>query len=358
MEFTGQLAYNRTALKIKLAEMDGPMKNLLISTLTLTSMMLIGIGASLVASPSLASFAQRTDVSEFIDSMVTKYDFDRNTLVVTLDEVEIQTNVLTSMSQPFEAKPWYVYRDRLVTPAKVASGVAFWKQHERVLQRAEQVYGVPANILVAVLGIETNYGENQGAYPVLDTLATLAFEYPRRAKFFKRELAQFLLLTREQAIEPRSVYGSYAGAIGQCQFISSSYRHYAVDFSGSGTIDLRNDTVDAIGSVANFLQRHGWQSGAPVAVEAQVSGVKYKNIDTKQRKPSLTIKQLKDRGVKSDEPSITEEMQAILVALKNQENTEYWFGFYNFYVITRYNTSEKYAMAVYQLAEEILAEHG
>lgn len=321
-----------------------------VKLLGLSSLLLIG---TIVINTAQAALTQRADVSEFITEMANKHNLNKTELEQLFQEVEIRGDIINAMNTPAEGKPWFDYQKILVTDDRVQKGADFWQKNEETLQRAEQEYGVPASIVVAIIGVETNYGETQGKYRVMDALSTLAFEYPKRADFFKKELEQFLLLTRENKLEPLSVLGSYAGAIGQGQFIPSSYRHYAVDYTGDGTADLRGNTSDAIGSVANYLKKNGWQAGQPVVAPIDING-DIKAIDNNQLKPTQPLAQLKQNGVKVEfEQTIPEETLATLISLEGETDPEYWVGFNNFYTITRYNISKLYAMAVYQLAEEI-----
>jgi membrane-bound lytic murein transglycosylase B len=237
-----------------------------------------------------------------------------------------------------------------VNGQRIAGGLSFWQQHAAILQRAEAIYGVPPEVIVAIIGVETVYGQNMGSFGVLEALASLAFNYPPRAEFFRGELEQFLLMARENGVSPLEIKGSYAGAMGIPQFMPSSQRRFAVDFDGDDRIDLRHSNTDAIGSVARFLQQHGWQKGAPVAVPAKVNGDPAALIAA-GIKPSLTVGELASLGVVA--PAASEQMAALIDLVTPGAATEYWLGFDNFYVITRYNRSSFYAMAVFQLAEAL-----
>lgn len=299
------------------------------------------------------SLVSRADTQAFIREMVAKDGFNNNELQALFSRVRTQPEIIEAISRPAEAKPWYAYRAIFLTPQRIQGGVGFWRTHEAALAQAEQVYGVPAEIIVAIIGVETQYGGNTGKYRVLDALSTLAFDYPRRADYFRKELENYLLLTREEGIDPLSLKGSYAGAMGFGQFMPSSYRAYAVDFDGDRHRDLWSNPRDAIGSVANYLSRHRWQRGAPVAVPASVSGSQYQTLVTrKAEKPSTTVRALRQRGV-IPQGTVSDEQPATLLELDGGSGPEYWLGFDNFYVITRYNLSPLYAMAVYQLSQEI-----
>jgi membrane-bound lytic murein transglycosylase B len=289
--------------------------------------------------------------------MVRKHRFSREGLSALFARARSQPQIIALMDRPVEAKPWYVYRDIFLTPTRIQHGVTFWRTHQSTLARAEQVYGVPAEVLVAILGVETSYGARTGDHRVLEALATLAFDYPRRAAYFREELVHYLLLTREEGIDPLFLKGSYAGAMGLAQFMPSSYRAYAVDFDGDQRRDLWSNPRDALGSVAAYLHRHRWQRGAPIAVRARVSGDSRSiPVDTKLKKPSRSLAELRHRGVRP-EGTVSDQQKVLLIALEGADAQEYWLGCENFYAITRYNTSPLYAMAVYQLSQEIRARY-
>ncbi|MBL8398894.1 MAG: lytic murein transglycosylase B [Candidatus Accumulibacter sp.] len=298
-------------------------------------------------------FSQQPAVQAFIRDMHERHGFDVEHLTKQFAAIRPNGVVLRAIRPPAVPemqRSWYRYRQRFVTSQRIAGGQRFWTQNESSLKRAEQIYGVPAAVIVAIIGVETEYGQNMGSFGVLEALASLAFNYPPRAEFFRDELEQFLLLARENGISPLAVKGSYAGAIGIPQFMPGSQRRFAVDFDGDDRIDLRNSTVDAIGSVARFLQQHGWQKGAPVAVPAQVQGDPAALL-AMGIKPELTVQELAARGVVA---SADPERPAALIDLVSPETpAEYWLGFDNYYVITRYNRSSFYAMSVFQLAEAL-----
>lgn len=301
---------------------------------------------------SKRNYLKRQALKDFIDNMVRKHDFSSVDLVHLFSQVKPQPEIIRAITSPAEAKPWYQYRKIFLKEKRIAGGVRFWNKHEAILNRAEKVYGVPPQIIVAILGVETRYVTYTGKHRVMDALSTLAFDYPKRSKFFLSELEHFLLLTREEKINPMSIKGSYAGAMGGPQFISSSYRHYAVDFDNDGKRDLWNNRADMIGSVANYFSRHGWKRGEPVTVRANVSGELYKSILGLGIKPQTSLLRLKKYSITPVTP-LPDYMIAAIIRLDNEKDAEYWLGLNNFYVITRYNHSPLYAMAVYQLSEEI-----
>ena len=275
--------------------------------------------------------------------MVKKHHFEQAELVALFNTVKIRPKVIKSIKAPLEQKPWHTYQLLFVTEWRIREGVEFWQKYREVLERAEKIYGVPASIIVATIGIETKYGRYTGEYPVLDALTNIAFGDTTRSAFFRSELEQFLLLTREQHLDPRKVYGSYAGAIGQPQFMPSSYRNYAVNFSGSGKIDLSHNEVDVIGSIANYYKKHGWLTDQPVAIPASINGGKFQLHLTNRR--SISTSELIESGIVPDK-----SLKFKVIELQGYYGNEYWLGFRNFDVIKRYNPSNLYAMAVYQLS--------
>jgi len=291
-------------------------------------------------------------VRAFVDEMVSKHKFNKKKLNKLLSQGVLKTSIIDAMTRPAEGKPWHEYRNIFIKPARIKGGVKFWKENEATLKRAERKYGVPPEFIVAIIGVETRYGANTGSYRVIDSLMTLGFNYPKRSKFFRSELEQFLLLTREEKLDPLSLKGSYAGAMGKPQFISSSYRHYAVDFDNDGTRDLLGNTVDVIGSVANYFSRHHWVAGQAVVSKAKVKGSKYKKLVKKGLKPKTPLSQFSKYDVTFSD-KISGKLKAALIELDGKKGKEYWVGLKNFYVITRYNRSPLYAMAVFQLSQEI-----
>jgi membrane-bound lytic murein transglycosylase B len=250
-----------------------------------------------------------------------------------------------------QQRSWERYRPRFVNERRIKNGLRFWRENPATLARARVFYGVPEEIIVAIIGVETEYGRNTGSFGVLEALATLAFDYPPRAAFFRTELEQFLLLARENGLKPLAVKGSFAGAIGIPQFMPGSQRRYGVDFDGDERIDLSASVEDAIGSVAHFLEQHGWQAGQPVATPATLPGEPAPALLAAGIRPSLPVSELQEQGiVTSAEP---QAKVALIDLVSPGKATEYWLGFENFYVITRYNRSSFYAMAVFQLAEAL-----
>ena len=297
-----------------------------------------------------ADYSQRSDVQQFIDEMVERHNFDRNDLELKFELAEKLDGVLEAIAKPAEkVLTWREYRPIFVTSKRIRRGNEFLRLHRELLKRAEKEYGVPAEIITAIIGVETYYGRLSGKTQVFDSLVTLGFDYPPRSRFFLSELEQFLLLTREEDIDVSVIRGSYAGAMGMPQFISSSYREYAVDFDGDGKRDLWNSTADVIGSVANYFKVHGWKSGGKVVVPARVNG---QIEETRNKlKPHTSIVDLAKKGV-VPKVAVDNDAKATVITLEGKRGKEYWLGLDNFYVITRYNHSALYAMAVYQLSQK------
>jgi membrane-bound lytic murein transglycosylase B len=298
------------------------------------------------------SYSNKKDVKIFIQEMEKKHHFDKKYLQKLFAEAKIYDSILEAIARPAESKPWHQYRPIFVTPERTQGGIDFWKKNASALVRAEEKYGVPQEIIVAIIGVETRYGQHAGRYPVFDALATLAFAYPPRATFFRGELEQFLLMAREEKFAAKELLGSYAGAMGLPQFIASSFRQYAVDFDGDGKRDLWSNPTDAIGSVANYFRKHHWQTGQPITQKVQVYGSQLNRLLTPNLQPSHTLDELRNNGVLL--PNTTEKNgKGKLLKFMNSDNAEYWVGWNNFYVITRYNHSALYSMAIYQLSQKI-----
>jgi len=297
---------------------------------------------------------QRKDVQLFIKEMQDKHGFDKATLEKLFSKTRMQPSIIKAISRPAERKPWHKYRPIFITQSRIDLGVEFWDKHESLLNQAQQKYGVAPEIIVGIIGVETRYGRHTGKYRVIDSLSTLAFNYPPRAKFFRSELKHYLLMTREEKVDPLSLKGSYAGAMGQPQFISSSFRSYAIDFDGDGKRDIWNNTADAIGSVANYFVRHGWKPGEKITQTINPSSNTDKQLlKEKKLKPAHSISSLRQKGFTDIDKTINGDALAAVINLEGTTAPEHWLGLNNFYVITRYNHSALYAMAVYQLAEQI-----
>ncbi len=302
-------------------------------------------------------FANNPNAQQFIDKMVNKHGFDRQQLQEILSQAKRLDSVLRLMDNQApttSVKPpsgpngaWLRYRKKFITPDNVQNGVVFWNQYEDALNRAWQVYGVPPEIIVGIIGVETRWGRVMGKTRILDALATLSFNYPRRAEYFSGELETFLLMARDEQDDPLNLKGSFAGAMGYGQFMPSSYKQYAVDFSGDGHINLW-DPVDAIGSVANYFKAHGWVKGDQVAVMANGQAPGLPN----GFKTKYSISQLAAAGLTPQQP-LGNHQQASLLRLDVGTGYQYWYGLPNFYTITRYNHSTHYAMAIWQLGQAV-----
>jgi peptidoglycan lytic transglycosylase B len=319
-------------------------------------LLLLAACASVQATDA-TNFSNNPQTQAFIDRMVSVHDFDRQQLVQLFAQAERRDDILELMRKPAEKKlRWFEYRKIFLTPNRIDGGVAFWREHAKDLDDAARAFGVDPQIIIAIIGVETRYGSNTGRHRVIDALSTLAFDYPPRAAFFTGELEQYLLLAREEHIDLLSTTGSYAGAMGYGQFIPSSYREYAVDFDGDGKRDLWNSPRDIIGSVANYFHLHGWEPGQPVAVPARVAGTDIQSILDAGYEPHTPLSALQQHGITPERP-LAVDLPAALIQYDQENGPEYWLGFHNFYVITRYNHSPLYAMAVYQLSEEIRKAH-
>ena len=298
----------------------------------------------------------REDVAAFVERMAANSDYSEQELVELFGQVEKQAHLFAKLDRPAEKElHWYQYRPIFIKDKRISKGVEFWREHRDLLAEVAENTGVPEEIIVAIIGVETYYGIYKGKDPVFDSLVTLAFDYPRRAKFFGAELEQFLLLAREQGFEARSLRGSYAGAMGVPQFISSSYRAYAIDYDGDGQVNLFDSIPDITGSVANYFVKHGWKRGGRVA--RPLVAIEQNTIEQLEPgiKPDYSWQELNQSGLES-QFEIDPQTRVALVMLQQRGHPEYWAGFDNFYVITRYNHSELYAMAVYQLAKLIRHE--
>jgi membrane-bound lytic murein transglycosylase B len=316
---------------------------------------LLCIAALLCASvrPAAAIDTRRSDVKDFIAHMADTYSFKKRALRKLLNSAQSQPAIIEAMSKPAEkAKLWYEYRPIFITDRRIREGAEFWIAHRQALDQASVRSGVAPEYLAAILGVETYYGRLTGTYRVLDALATLSFDFPARAKFFREELEQFLLLTRDAHLDPLAIKGSYAGAMGAPQFMPSNYRRYAVDADADGHIDLWTDWPDVCASVGNYLKEHGWNAGEPVLGEAAVIPERAAELDGRKLVLSETVGSLMAKGV-SFETSLPPDAPAELIAVDQEDGVHWRVGYNNFYVITRYNHSALYAMAVYELAAAV-----
>ncbi len=312
--------------------------------------------ATTIVSAKENNYAQHPLTAPFIEEMSTEFGFLPEPLQAIFTDAERKQAILDAISRPAErVKQWKDYRPIFITQSRVDKGLEFWAKNQEALQRAEQEYGVPAEFIVAIIGVETIYGGNTGNYRVIDALSTLAFDYPPRAPFFRQQLKEYLLLTREEQVDPLSLKGSYAGAMGLPQFMPGSFRAYAVDFDHDGHIDIWQNPTDAVGSVANYFIKHGWKPGQQVVVRADLKTVAVAEKGLSDSlDPKVTVQQLQKLGWTPRSP-LDAKQKVTAFRLEAEQGNEYWIGLANFHAITRYNRSVMYAMAVNELAELLVA---
>lgn len=298
-------------------------------------------------------YSERAEVREFIAEMRQKHEFPEAWLIRQFDEADFKPAVIKYILPPAspQVRSWKTYRSRFVEPKRIAAGLAFWQQHAAAIARASAEYGVPQEIIVAIIGVETIYGKHMGDFETFSALTTLAFDYPPRAALFRSQLEELFLLAREEGRSPRSYAGSFAGALGLPQFLPGSIRRYAVNFDGDDRLDL-NTPVDAIGSVANFLASHGWVKDGPIVAPARIDDTAAAALIALGIKPQKLPSEMVGLVTRPDAP---QEAAALIDLITPEQDTEYWLGYQNFYVITRYNRSSFYAMAVHDLAQALKA---
>lgn len=298
-------------------------------------------------------FNNRPEVKKFIKHMVKRHHFKKAKLVKLFKSVKVRPSVMKSIKYPLEQRPWYTYERLFVSEWRIRQGVEFWNKNRVALAYAEKKYGIPAGIIVATIGVETKYGKHTGEYPVIDALANIGFSKSPRAKYFRTELEQFLLLAREQHLDPLKVMGSYAGAIGQPQFMPSSYRNYAVSYNGHSKIDLSHNENDVIVSIANYYKKFGWKTDQAVATPVSIVGNKYHYfLNGSQPVRIGSYSSLRDYGI-IPKDALASKQPFKLLQLRGYWGNEYWLTFHNFDVIKRYNASDLYAMAVFQISHYI-----
>lgn len=303
-------------------------------------------------------YADRPETQQFIEEMQQRHGFDKDALTYIFRRAEYLPSVIKYISPPKDpgVRSWQRYRSRFIEPVRIKAGVAFWDRHADTIRTASEKYGVPEEIIVGIIGVETIYGRNTGNFQAVSALATLAFDYPRRAELFRGELESLLLMAREQHRDPLDYQGSYAGALGLPQFLPSSVRNYAVDFDGDGQIDLLGSPKDAIGSVARYMQMHGWEAGGPVAVRASLDAdTNLAPLLANDITPAFDAATLASHGVRAAGGAEAAGKAAFVELVTPGQDSEYWLGYQNFYVITRYNRSSFYAMSVFQLGEAVKA---
>jgi len=314
----------------------------------------LGLSTVFVARAHEAHQIQDAVIVEFIQKMVEKHQFSQEELTVLMDNAKKKDGILNAFDKPATSKPWSFFKKLYVTEWREKEGVKFWEKHAQTLIRAEDQFGIPQEIITALIGIETNYGTYTGEFRIVDAFYTLGFYGKRRNKYFLKEFEEFLILARENNIEPNSIKGSFAGAIGIAQFMPSSYREYAIDFDGDGKADLENSVADAIGSASNYLKRHGWKRGEPIVFPVSADNDQVLSEMAGKSKPNRTYGELKQAGVKQD-LGLNDDLAVGLFKLEGDEGVELWMSLKNFYVITRYNPSNNYALAMVQLSEKIKA---
>lgn len=339
--------------------------------------LVIGIAICATSHVFAADYSDRADVDEFVNRMVGQHGFLEADVRATLDQAVYQQDIIDLITRPAEAKPWVAYREIFVTTRRLDDGAAFVREHHATLTRASEDFGVPVEIIAAIIGVETNYGRNKGSHRVLDALTTLGFDYPKRAKFFIGQLEEFLVLACEERVHPFNrddsckretagntlgseiavgdLVGSYAGAMGYGQFIPSSYRNFAIDYDGDGARDIWNNVVDAIGSVAFYFKQHGWERDEPVIelVGVGPDSVELDKLANESYEPTHTVAEWKAMGVTTADER--DDAYASIYRFEYPELTRYYLGYHNFYVITRYNISRLYAKAIVEVAEGIAA---
>lgn len=304
-----------------------------------------------------ASYADRADVQAFIDELSRDYGFERQQLVSLFSQVTPRPNILAILDRPSTSRPYYEFRPNFVNAERIRSGVYFWREHRELIAAVADRYQVDPEYLVAVLGAETMWGRNTGSFRVMDALSTIAFDYPRRAEYFRKELREFLILAREDGFDPLSLKGSYAGAMGMPQFMPSSFRAYAADWDDDKRHDIWTNPGDTLASVANYFRAHGWHRGAPLVLMAEVSGEAHQPLADDKFNLHYRVSQLADYGVHAVD-QVEGDPLAVLAPLETAPGvTHYWLGLQNFYTLTRYNRSTLYAMAVHEMAGAIRAAY-
>ncbi|MBM3114408.1 lytic murein transglycosylase B [Jeongeupia naejangsanensis] len=316
----------------------------------LSTLLSFALVAPAVADDALIT---RPDVKQYLDEVAASENLSRDKLDTLFANVQLKPNIISILDRPSTSRPWYQFRGNFVNPTRIKAGAKFWRAHADTLAAVSARYGVSPEVIVAILGAETNYGSNTGSFRVIDALSTVAFDYPRRADFFRKELTQFLLLAREEGEDPLSFKGSYAGAMGWPQFMPSSFRQYAVDWNGDHHRDIWNNADDAIASVGNYLAAHGWEKGGPTMDAVNVDSDQVEALLADKFNLHYTVAEMLAKGI-APLTEVDPQRKAVLFALDTEPDfTRYYLGYTNFYVITRYNKSTLYASAVLELADGI-----
>ncbi len=300
-------------------------------------------------------FDNYEELNALIANLEREAIYSKDELNNLFSQVKRQNKALEAMMRPAESvKEWKDYRPSFLANERINKGLEFWQQHREALEVAEQQFGVPPEMIIAILGVETKYGGNKGSFRVLDTLTTLAFDFPRRSTFFRQELKHFLILSKQQGLNPLEVQGSYAGAMGYPQFMPSSWRNLGIDFDGDNKADLINNPIDAIGSIGNYFAANGWQKDQPIAMRGKITGDNYDEIiNSKELKTLNTLAELQAKGLNASDNTLAATTPVSALRLQGNNGAEFWLAFDNFYVITKYNRSTLYAMAVFQLSQAI-----
>ena len=317
----------------------------------------LGLGSAMWTTPSWSNYLDRPEVRQYMDELSAEHGFSEEWLSGIFAAAERRDDIIALMSRPAEkALEWHEYRRIFITEKRIGEGVEFWLANQPAIAAAEREYGVAEEVIVAIIGVETSYGDVLGRHRVIDALSTLAFDYPRRAAFFKGELTEYLLLVREEKLDPLVIKGSYAGAMGYGQFIPSSYRAYAVDFDKDGTRDIWANKTDAIGSVANYFAKHHWRGTGPAVLQVQVTDAQVAESANAGLDLTRTAGELRNLGV-TGLANLADAEPAALFRMNFEDETQYWAGLHDFYVITRYNRSAMYALAVLQLSQALRARY-
>ena len=315
------------------------------------------LGSVWWTTPAWSNYLDRPEVRQYMGELSAEHGFSEEWLSGIFAAAERRDDIIALMSRPAEkALEWHEYRRIFITEKRIGEGVEFWTANQPAIAAAQREYGVAEEVIVAIIGVETSYGDVLGRHRVIDALFTLAFDYPRRAAFFKGELTEYLLLVREEKLDPLAIKGSYAGAMGYGQFIPSSYRAYAVDFDEDGTRDIWANKTDAIGSVANYFAKHHWRGTGPAVLQVQVTDAQVAESANAGLDLTRTAGELRNLGV-TGLANIADAEPAALFRMNFEDETQYWAGLHDFYVITRYNRSAMYALAVLQLSQALRARY-
>lgn len=305
--------------------------------------------ACVMADESPIPYIERPEVRAWVDRIVDEHGLPAERVHKLISDCKYQPKVIASVRRPAESKPWHWYRNIFLTDARIHRGRIYLEEHSNLLKEAERIYQVPAEVIAAIVAAESDFGRNTGAHPVLDTLVTLGFDYSPRGEFFRKQLEQLFLLEREAGLDIKRLHGSWAGALGQAQFIPSSYRDFAVDGDGDGRRDLWDSPADIIFSIANYFHKHHWRLGEPVAELIHPEDPEALPL-SKALLPDIQSEQLAASGIRLQNSTVE---PVAVHRFENASSSEYWVGYHNFYVITRYNHSALYALMIHQLSRAL-----